>query len=69
MEDSHFTAVGFTTGVSLRCLKGERGWQLPEWMRYRQFGSPSPVPKGEGYFDFAQYRLGGTLNWIKSSIG
>ncbi len=26
----------------------ERGWQLPEWMRYRQFGSSSPVPKGEG---------------------
>jgi len=22
---------------------------------------PSPVPKSEGYFDFAQYRLGGTL--------
>ena len=26
----------------------ERGWQLPEWMRYRQFGSSSPVPKSEG---------------------
>ena len=25
-----------------------RGWQLPEWMRYRQIGSSSPVPKGEG---------------------
>jgi putative transposase len=25
-----------------------RGWQLPEWMRYRQFGPSSPVPKGEG---------------------
>jgi putative transposase len=23
----------------------ERGWQLPEWMRYRQSGSSSPVPK------------------------
>ncbi len=22
----------------------ERGWQLPEWMRARQFGSSSPVP-------------------------
>jgi putative transposase len=26
----------------------ERGWQLPEWMRIRQFGSSSPVPKSEG---------------------
>ncbi len=26
----------------------ERGWQLPEWMRSRQFDSPSPVPKSEG---------------------
>ena len=26
----------------------KRGWQLPEWMRYRQPGSSSPVPKGEG---------------------
>jgi putative transposase len=26
----------------------ERGWQLPEWMRYRQVGSSSPVPKSEG---------------------
>ena len=26
----------------------ERGWQLPEWMRHRQFVSPSPVPKSEG---------------------
>ena len=25
-----------------------RGWQLPEWMRYRQSGSSSPVPKSEG---------------------
>jgi putative transposase len=24
----------------------ERGWQLPEWMCYRQLGSSSPVPKG-----------------------
>src|ERR1035437_7034369 len=26
----------------------ERGWQLPEWMRYRQVGSSSLVPKSEG---------------------
>jgi putative transposase len=26
----------------------ERGWQLPEWMRYREFDSSSPVPKSEG---------------------
>jgi putative transposase len=26
----------------------ERGWQLPEWMRIRQFDSSSPVPKSEG---------------------
>jgi hypothetical protein len=25
------------------------------------FDFPSPVPKSEGYFDFAQYRLRGTL--------
>ncbi len=30
--------------------------------------STSPVPKSEGYFDFAQYRLGGTLNLIKFSM-
>jgi putative transposase len=24
----------------------ERGWQLPEWMRFRQVGASSPVPKG-----------------------
>jgi len=34
----------------------ERGRQLPDWMRYRQFGSPSPVPKSEG--------PGGTLNVV-----
>jgi len=27
-----------------------RGWQLPGWMRYRQPGSASPVPKSEGPF-------------------
>jgi putative transposase len=27
---------------------GQRGWQLPEGARYRQFGSSSPVPKSEG---------------------
>jgi len=26
----------------------ERGWQLPEWMRNRQLGTSSPVPKSEG---------------------
>jgi len=26
----------------------ERGWQLPEWIRYRHSGSSSPVPKSEG---------------------
>jgi putative transposase len=26
----------------------DRGWQLPEWMRTRQVGSSSPVPKSEG---------------------
>jgi hypothetical protein len=26
----------------------ERGWQLPEWMRYRLLEYPSPVPKCEG---------------------
>jgi putative transposase len=26
----------------------ERGWQLPEWMRYRESGASSPVPKSEG---------------------
>ena len=26
----------------------ERGWKLPEWMRYRESLHPSPVPKSEG---------------------
>ncbi len=26
----------------------QRGWELPEWMRCRQLGSSSPVPKSEG---------------------
>jgi putative transposase len=26
----------------------QRGWQLPEWMRYRQLGPSSPVPNCEG---------------------
>jgi putative transposase len=26
----------------------ERGWQLPEWMRYRLLEYPSPVPNCEG---------------------
>jgi putative transposase len=26
----------------------ERGWKLPAWMRYRQVGSSSPVPRGKG---------------------
>jgi hypothetical protein len=32
-------------------MKGERGWQLPERMCYRQFGSSSPIPidKEEGF--------------------
>jgi putative transposase len=26
----------------------ERGWQLPEWLRHRESGPSSPVPKSEG---------------------
>jgi putative transposase len=26
----------------------QRGWQLPDWMRYRQLSILSPVPKSEG---------------------
>jgi hypothetical protein len=30
---------------------------------------PSPVPKSEGYFDFAQYRLWGTLIVMGIALG
>ena len=35
-----------------------RGGQLPEWMRFRQAASSSPVPKSEGPLRQAQGRLG-----------
>ncbi len=29
-------------------MKGEKVWQLPEWVRNWQFNPSSPVPKSEG---------------------
>ena len=48
----------------------ERGWQVPEWMRCRQFDSPSPHPQLEKMLSLPgpQKRgTGGTLNLIRCS--
>jgi putative transposase len=42
------TGMHGTVEIESEWTAGERGWQLPAWMRDRQLGSPSPVPKGEG---------------------
>jgi len=42
------TGMRGTVEIESEWTARERGWQLPEWMRYRQFDSPSPVPKSEG---------------------
>ena len=42
------TGIHGTVEIESEWTARKRGWQLPEWMRYRQFDSPSPVPKGEG---------------------
>lgn len=41
------TGICGTVEIESEWTARQRGWQLPEWMRYRQFGSSSPVPKGE----------------------
>ena len=42
------TGMHGTVEIEPEWTARERGWQLPEWMRYRQFDSPSPVPNCEG---------------------
>jgi len=42
------TGLRGTVEIESEWTARERGRQLPEWMRYRQFDSSSPVPKGEG---------------------
>ena len=42
------TGMRGTVEIESEWTARERGWQLPEWMRYRQLGSSSPVPEGEG---------------------
>ena len=42
------TGMRGTVEIESEWTARERGWQLPEWMRYRQADSSSPVPKGEG---------------------
>jgi putative transposase len=42
------TGTRGTVEIESEWTARERGSQLPEWMRSRQSGSSSPVPKGEG---------------------
>ena len=42
------TGMHGTVEIESEWTARERGWQLPEWMRCRQFDSPSPVPNREG---------------------
>jgi putative transposase len=42
------TGLHGTVEIESEWTARERGWQLPEWMRCRQFDSSSPVPKSEG---------------------
>ena len=42
------TGVCGTVEIESEWTAQQRGWQLPEWMRCRQAGSSSPVPKCEG---------------------
>jgi putative transposase len=42
------TGMRGTVEIESEWTAQRRGWKLPEWMQYRQSGSPSPVPKSEG---------------------
>jgi putative transposase len=42
------TGIHGTVEIESEWTACERGWQLPEWMRYRQVSSSSPVPNCEG---------------------
>jgi len=39
------TGLRGTVEIESEWTARERGWQLPEWMRYRQSGSAPPVPR------------------------
>ena len=41
------TGMQGTVEIESEWTAGERGGQLPQWMRNRQLDSPSPVPKNE----------------------
>ena len=42
------TGIRGTVEIESEWTAQKRGWQLPEWMRSRQIGSSSPVPKSGG---------------------
>jgi len=42
------TGIRETVEIESEWTARGRGWQLPEWMRYRPLDSSSPVPEGEG---------------------
>jgi putative transposase len=42
------TGMHGTVEIESEWTASERGWQLPEWMLYRQVSSSSPVPNCEG---------------------
>jgi putative transposase len=44
----YITGMRGTVEIESEWTAQQRGRQLPEWMRYRQFGSSSPVSKSEG---------------------
>ena len=42
------TGMRGTVEIESEWTARERGWQLPEWMRFRHVDSSSPVPESEG---------------------
>ena len=42
------TGMRGTVEIESEWTARQRGWQLPEWMRYRRPARHSPVPKSEG---------------------
>jgi hypothetical protein len=53
---SHYqTSVRGTVEIESEGTARDRGWQLPEWMRYRHLGPSSRVPKSEGGRGHSQF--------------
>jgi putative transposase len=42
------TGIRGTVEIESEWTAKERGWNLPDWMRYRESEHPSPVPKSKG---------------------